>query len=214
MTESVTFDFVADPARLVPVRAAPEHEPLLLEAAATAFEAMADAAGRDGIRLVAVSGFRGIERQTTIWNRKFRASLEVDPSRDRALEKVLEYSAPPGWSRHHLGTDLDLVADDLIADPRLEESDWLPGAAGGQAAAWLDRRARDYGFVRPYRIRRRGFRPEPWHCSFRPMAEPALRRMAAIDWSAWLAGEPFDGADRIAPTAAESFRRYVIEVDD
>src|SRR5262245_22144469 len=81
--------------------------------------AMRDAAADAGIDLVPVSSFRDFERQVQIWNRKWhgerplydRAGRLLDHARLRESELVdaiLCWSAVPGGSRHHWGTDLDV----------------------------------------------------------------------------------------------------------
>lgn len=198
----------AKAAALVPVPAAPEHEVRLLEVAATAFRAMTDAARRDGVGLVAVSGFRSVERQTAIWNRKFLAGREEGLGERAAIDRILEYSAPPGWSRHHWGTDVDLVEDTMRDEPRLEPEDWEEGAPCGRAAAWLEEHAILYGFARPYVDDLGGFLPEPWHWSYVPAAGSLQQRVDAVSWKIWFRAEPFLGAGLLAADAESLYARY------
>src|SRR5688572_32862693 len=85
-----------------------------------AFLAMRAAAAADGIDLVAFSSFRDFDRQLTIWNEKFTGframqdrqgapleALKLTP-RER-VEAILWWSALPGASRHHWGTDVDVM---------------------------------------------------------------------------------------------------------
>ncbi|HEX6397833.1 MAG TPA: M15 family metallopeptidase, partial [Steroidobacteraceae bacterium] len=84
------------------------------------FLAMRAAAAADGIDLVAFSSFRDFDRQLAIWNGKFRgerpmqdrAGKPLDPGSLSAAERVaaiLWWSALPGASRHHWGTDFDVM---------------------------------------------------------------------------------------------------------
>src|SRR5437762_13827574 len=84
------------------------------------FLAMRAAAAADGIDLVAFSSFRDFDRQLAIWNEKYRG---IRPMQDRAgqpldarslgperrVEAICWWSALPGASRHHSGTDLDVM---------------------------------------------------------------------------------------------------------
>ncbi|MEZ6196437.1 MAG: M15 family metallopeptidase [Planctomycetota bacterium] len=198
---------------LVAVEAAPEHSVRLLTAVARAWEVMKAEAAREGVGLVAVSGFRDLERQRAIWNRKFAAALEDGLDEAAALARVLEYSAPPGWSRHHWGTDLDLVGEALAAEPRLEEADWDDGGPCAEAGRWLARRAADFGFVRPYDRDRGGFRPEPWHWSFGPIARPALATALGFEWTEWLRAEPFAGSALLLRDLARERDRFLLGID-
>src|SRR3954467_3747975 len=85
-----------------------------------AVNALVESAARAGHELAIVSSFRDFTRQSGIWNRKFRGEqagfdragrpLDVTamsgPERVRA---ILIWSALPGASRHHWGTDFDVI---------------------------------------------------------------------------------------------------------
>jgi len=88
--------------------------------AASALLAMRTAAQRDGIALQAVSGFRDFERQLTIWNGKYSGARALLDAQNKPLEAatlnehervaaILVWSALPGASRHHWGSDFDLI---------------------------------------------------------------------------------------------------------
>ena len=85
-----------------------------------AFLAMRDAAQAHGIDLQAVSSFRDFDRQVMLWNRKWQGErplydrsgglLEPGALSERQLvDAILCWSAIPGGSRHHWGTDIDVV---------------------------------------------------------------------------------------------------------
>jgi LAS superfamily LD-carboxypeptidase LdcB len=199
----------APPTSLVSVAAARDHEVRLLVAVARPWEVMRAAARDDGVTLVAVSGFRDLARQTAIWEAKYRAFREEGLEPRAAVDRILNYSAPPGWSRHHWGTDLDLVGEALAEDPRLEAEDWLAGGPCEAAARWLEAHARDYGFVRPYDRPRGGFLAEPWHWSFAPLARPRFDEVIAFPWAAWLRGRPFAGATPLLEDLDRDLDRFL-----
>ncbi len=197
---------------LAPLRAARDHEVLLRPVAAQAFEAMRLAAAHDGVVLLAVSGYRSVPRQEEIWNAKFAKARAEGASEEEALRRNLVYSAPPGWSRHHWGTDLDLVDGALDAEARLESEDWQEGGCCRPAGRWLDEHAADFGFLRPYDVYRGGFSAEPWHWSFAPPAIAFLPRMRRIDWHGLFRAEPWSGAALMAPTVDRDFARFVLGI--
>ena len=102
------------------VRQLPGLDCTLHPQAAAALLALQAAGERDGIELQAVSGFRDFGQQLAIWNAKFRgaralldaagAPLTVlgldEPQRVAA---ILVWSALPGASRHHWGSDCDVI---------------------------------------------------------------------------------------------------------
>jgi LAS superfamily LD-carboxypeptidase LdcB len=153
--------------------------------------AMREAAARAGIDLAVASAFRDFARQRGIWNAKWRGERPVldaagGPLDVAALdpparaEAILRWSALPGGSRHHWGTDLDLW--DRAAVPsgyrlQLVPEEYAEDGPFAALSGWLDRNMRRYGFYRPYASAGGGVRPEPWHLSFAPLAEPARRAL-------------------------------------
>jgi LAS superfamily LD-carboxypeptidase LdcB len=141
-----------------------------------------------------LSGFRSFEQQLSIWNRKATGNLAVLNSDavpldiERLSERdlvfsILRWSALPGASRHHWGTDLDVY--DEAARPEGYEIELIPEEvdAGGMFAPlheWLDQRIVDRiacGFFRPYDRDRQGVAPERWHVSYVPAAAAYERQL-------------------------------------
>ena len=134
------------------------------------FMAMRDAARSERIDLRAASSFRDFDRQVAIWNRKWRGERTVygrdglplthaDLSQPELVDAILCWSAIPGGSRHHWGTDLDVI--DAAAMPEGYEVQLLPVeyAADGVFArltGWLDQNMHRFGFYRPYGSARGG----------------------------------------------------------
>ena len=151
----------------------------------------ADAA-RDGLELALTSAFRDFAAQQRIWDMKFRGERPIydehGNERDHAalseediVEAILCWNALPGASRHHWGTDLDVI--DRAAMPegyrvRLTIDEYEAHGVFHRLKAWLDDNAGRYGFFRPYRTFRGGVRPEPWHLSYAPASMPALNAMS------------------------------------
>jgi D-alanyl-D-alanine carboxypeptidase len=109
---------------------------------------MRQAAARDDLELVPISGFRSIDRQTELFRAKLAAGQTVD--------EILRYVAAPGFSEHHTGRALDIGS---LEHPELDEE-----FAGTTAFAWLEGHARDFGFSMSYpRRNRHGITFEPWH---------------------------------------------------
>lgn len=154
--------------------------------------ALRAAAAGAGICLCVASGFRSFERQLGIWNAKARGERPVLDERgnpwdwsaldDRArVYAILRWSALPGASRHHWGTDFD-VWDPLAAGPgyrlRLEPDEYRPGGPFARLAAWLDRHLDPAtGFARPYPGADGGVAGEPWHLSYLPLARRYQRAL-------------------------------------
>lgn len=147
-----------------------------------------------------VSGFRDFERQRTIWNRKALGQRPLLDSAGNPLDvaqmspqdtvfAILRWSALPGGSRHHWGTDFDVI--DAAAVPedyqvQLTPDEVADSGVFGPFHCWLDERiaaGKSYGLFRPYDKDRGGVAPERWHLSYAPRARelqdlltPALLR--------------------------------------
>jgi len=197
--------------------------------AAAALEALQRSARRAGLDPWPVSGFRSFERQLTIWNSKFRGERPLLDRLGRPLHStdldvgarvaaILCWSALPGASRHHWGTDIDLVdraAIGLMAGSgvQLVAAEYAEGGPFEALAAWLERNARRFGFYRPYRVDHGGVAPEPWHYSFAPAARMAEDGLTPALLAAALEGAAIDGRDWLLGRIGELHRRYVAVVD-
>ncbi|MBW8780874.1 MAG: M15 family metallopeptidase [Verrucomicrobia bacterium] len=116
--------------------------------AAAAWLAMQGAAEDIGVRLLLVSGFRGLEKQTEIVRRKLEVGM--------MLEDILKVSAYPGYSEHHTGRAVDIGSPDCA---HLTEDFEKTGEF-----AWLTAHAVRFGFSLSYpRVNVHGIAFEPWH---------------------------------------------------
>ena len=105
------------------------------------------------------------------------------------MQAILRWSALPGASRHHWGSDLD-VYDAAAVDARyavqLTPEEVNPGGPFAPLHAWLDQQIAGNdceGFFRPYAIDKGGIAPERWHLSYAPLAaecESALQAEALL----------------------------------
>ncbi|WP_010178579.1 M15 family metallopeptidase [Aquimarina agarilytica] len=134
-----------------------------------AFIKMQKAAALEGIQLKIVSSFRSFERQQQIWNRKYKKYTAKGLSPEEAINKIIEYSTLPGTSRHHWGTDIDIVLD--IPNPPsslLNARNFEQHQPFYPLKKWMDAHAHNYGFELVYTntAGRKGFKYEPWHYSY------------------------------------------------
>lgn len=137
-----------------------------------AFKKMWAAAKKEGVTLNIISSTRSFDQQKNIWEGKWTRFATEQPAADDRARKILEYSAMPGASRHHWGTDIDL--NDLN-NPSFET-----GGRFVNVYAWLRLHAHEYGFCQPYTAkndqRPHGYKEEKWHWSYLPVAAPLLRQ--------------------------------------
>lgn len=191
------------------------------------FQALRAAAAADGIDLVAFSGFRDFDRQLAIWNGKFRGerpmqdrtgapldALSLPPA--RRVEAICWWSALPGASRHHWGTDFDVM--DRAALPAGQKFQVVPAEYGpdgpfARLTTWLDAHMHAFGFFRPYDTDRGGVLPEPWHLSHAAVAERAARTLDAGVLRDVLTAADIEGKEEVLAGLDAHFASYVLNVD-
>lgn len=199
----------------------------LHRSAVAAFAALRDAAARAGFDLAVASAFRDFARQRELWNAKWRGERPVLDAAGSPLDvaalapaarvaAILNWTALPGGSRHHWGTDLDVW--DRAAVPagyrlQLVAAEYAAGGPFAGLTAWLDRRMRRYGFYRPYATGVGGVHPEPWHLSYAPVAEPARRALGVTALAAALTGRGVLGEEAILASLPSIHARYLAAVD-
>jgi predicted deacylase len=109
-----------------------------------------------------------------------------DKDIEAALLDILKTMSMPGFSRHHWGTDIDLMA------PPVNHVDWEGSGKFIDLIPFIRDHAREYGFFNPFSQPRPSptdphYSDEPWHLSYFPIAnvlmEQWLRRIsgAALD---------------------------------
>jgi LAS superfamily LD-carboxypeptidase LdcB len=190
------------------------------------FLALRAAAAQEGVDLKVFSAFRDFSAQLSIWNRKFsgqrplfardggvldHASLSVDA----LLEAILNWSALPGASRHHWGSDID-VFDAAAISPdyrvRLLPEEFAQDGPFARLNHWLEEHAARFGFFRPYDRERGGVYPEPWHISHAPIASPALASLTPGLIADALQQAEVLGREAVAARLDDIYRRYVVNV--
>jgi LAS superfamily LD-carboxypeptidase LdcB len=133
-----------------------------------AFEQMAAAAAKEGIKLTIISATRTFDAQKAIWEKKWvRSDYVKFPEKERVKE-IMKFSSMPGTSRHHWGTDIDINS--------LENS-YFEKAEGKKLYQWMQANAASFGFYQTYTSKssgRTGYEEEKWHWSYMPIAEPML----------------------------------------
>ena len=161
------LDFESREFRTLPSDYCLKERCVLRSEAALAFEQMALAAARDGIRLRVLSATRSFSDQKRIWEAKWRA--RTGEPKSRAMD-ILKYSSMPGTSRHHWGTDLDINS--------LEPS-YFKSGRGLEEYLWLNENASRFGFFQAYTLSASteagGYQEEPWHWSYAPLSNKMLR---------------------------------------
>jgi LAS superfamily LD-carboxypeptidase LdcB len=160
----------------------------LLPEVCEAFKQMQMAAAQDNVDIQIVSSYRSFERQLHIWQNKWSGKATLLDVNEKALDAsvlseqekilaILTWSALPGASRHHWGTDLDVYDKKSVQqnqhDFQLVCSEYDQGPCT-LLSNWLNKHAREYGFIRPYSKYNGGIAREPWHLSLQSSADQMI----------------------------------------
>lgn len=182
-----------------------------------AFHKMALAAAEEGVALKVVSGFRSYQRQKEIWNDKYKMFRNEGLSPPQVVERITEYSTIPGTSRHHWGTDIDIIdeapgeIENVLVPSKFEE-----GGPFYKMKAWMDTHAKDYGFYLVYTdaADRKGFHYEPWHYSYAPLARPMLKAFLELDLKTVIVPDELYGGQLLQGEVLERYKKeHILDIN-
>ncbi|UOR13236.1 M15 family metallopeptidase [Halobacillus amylolyticus] len=123
------------------------------EEAAKALEELFAGAKKNGIDLVAASGYRSYERQKSIYQQNVA---------ERGEKEANQFSAKPGTSEHQTGLAMDVTSAQMAF--KLKQS-----FRQTDEGEWLANHAHEYGFVIRYLKGKSditGYSYEPWHLRY------------------------------------------------
>lgn len=139
-----------------------------------------------GFDLQITSAFRDYQRQEKIWNSKARGERALMDSfgspliyqtltSNEVMFSILRWSALPGASRHHWGSDIDIFngKTQTLESVQLVPSECEKGGPAAELHDWLDMKMsknESYGFFRPFASDFGGVSPERWHLSYWPVS--------------------------------------------
>ena len=187
--------------------------------------AMQQAAKQDGIALRLVSGYRSFSRQAAIWNGKFSGQRPVLDDADQVvdleplteLEKIAaiqRFSAMPGSSRHHWGSDIDIYDPSRQTEPlQLTPKEYLHGGPQWQTAQWLAAHAAEFGFFQPYAKDLGGVSVEPWHLSHRATSQTYAQQWQLTFWCQLLEQQQVQGWQTICQYAESLIARFMNRIN-
>jgi len=111
---------------------------------------MRDAAKKDGINLVFLSGYRSINLQNDIF-------FSLKSIRNQEAAQRARVSAPPGYSEHSTGFAID------IGDASQRETDFKTEFENTEAFKWLIKNAAKFHFKLSFTKDNKYIDYEPWH---------------------------------------------------
>ncbi|MEP0356473.1 M15 family metallopeptidase [Paraglaciecola sp.] len=198
---------------------------LLLPKVANAFEAMQLAAKKDKVDIQIASSYRSFERQNFIWGNKWLGKTQLRDANETPLDAtqlddwekaqtILTWSALPGASRHHWGTDLDVYDKTKIeasgAALELICSEYDENGPCYELNKWLGSYAADFGFIRPYSTFKGGIAREPWHLSYEELSNSIITQLTPQTLLTALTDSDVLGIQCITENMPEIYSRFVL----
>ncbi len=204
-----------------------EHR--LLAEVADKFTQMQIAASRDGHDLQICSSFRSFERQLSIWNRKWHGELplntldgkQLDATQltdDEKIHAIMLWSALPGASRHHWGTDFDVYDKTCVQNYKVKlnksfnlvPEEYEANGPCAPLSSWLEVNAKTFGFYFPYAKYTGGVAREPWHLSYLSISQDIISTLSLDALAETLQNSSLQGKSSVLSTLPELFERYTL----
>lgn len=194
---------------------------------ADAFKKLQQAAKKAGFNLQPASSFRDFERQKVIWNAKFTGQRKVHDDTSTPVnlnmlndwqkcQAILRWSALPGLSRHHWGTEIDIYDPELLPQDKtlqLEPWEYEKGGYFYPLTEWLKEHAPKFGFSFCFLDlpEQYLFGREPWHLTYLPLSQKLAQQMnKQVLLDAW-DNEELAGKETLVTHLDEIFTHYFIK---
>jgi len=171
---------------------------------------MKAAAAIESIRIEVVSAYRSFQRQKEIYEDKYQRLIGQGLSPTETIDKIVRYSTIPGTSRHHWGTDIDIIDSNAIQPKNVLQAKHFHGKGPYcKLKEWLDEHAESFGFYEVYTDdpHRKGFEYEPWHLSYAPISKPMMKAYIELDLKAVLREEKIIGSEHFTNDFISKYRK-------
>lgn len=176
---------------------------------ANALKKMSAAAKKEGVIIEVVSAYRSFQRQKEIFEGKYQRFTKQGLSPKDSLVKIIEYSTIPGTSRHHWGTDIDIIQGNVKRPQNVLQAQHFHGEGPFcKLKDWLNLHANSFGFFEVYtdNPNRKGFKYEPWHFSYAPVSIPMLNEYKRLDLKSILQEEKLLGSEHFTDSFITRYR--------
>jgi LAS superfamily LD-carboxypeptidase LdcB len=196
--------------------------------AAAALELLYQKGLAAGHVIAVASGYRSYQQQLKIWQEKVEGRRPVldndenplaikDLSSTELLFAILRWSAIPGFSRHHWGSDFDiydystLPTEDYQVQLTVAESD--DQGIFGRLHLWLDQiitQDCSQDFFRPFANDRGGVAPERWHISHAATARSFEQALTFEQFKLEISQSSLPLKPELLKNLSEIFERFIL----
>ena len=128
-----------------------------------------------------------------------------------AIQEIIRFSTIPGTSRHHWGTEIDVIdknfenEKNLLIAKKYEE-----GGIFNSLKKWMDKNSEKFGFYIVYddNDKRPGFEYEPWHYTYKPVSNLYHTEFLKLDLKSIISKTKLAGKEFINE---EFIKKYIDE---
>ena len=165
-----------------------------------AFNKMQIAAKNDGVDLKIASA---------------HTEFKLKPS--QAVYEIIRFSTIPGTSRHHWGTEIDIIdsnypdEEDVLISKKFEKDGIF-----FKVKNWLNINSEKFGFYITYNNdpNRKGFEYEPWHYSYAPISKKMLSLFLKSDLKKVIKKEEIKGSEYFTDNFIEKYKKeYILDIN-
>ena len=190
------------------------------------FQILKKLASNEGFSLGVVSGFRSFDLQKSIIEKKVSGERPIlddsgqikkveELSQSELLFSILRWSALPGLSRHHWGTDFDIYDKESIPKNysiQLTPDEYENGGPFTTLSEWLQELSRSSfnpGLFFPYEEDLGGVAREPWHISFSPLVPQFEKALSHSFFRRFIEENDIPLKSIILQKSEEIFERFI-----
>jgi LAS superfamily LD-carboxypeptidase LdcB len=182
-----------------------------------------------GFDLKVISAFRDYDRQLKIWNAKASGERPLLDDLEKPLDysqlspteiifAILRWSAIPGCSRHHWGSDVDVYDGNTqtATDVKLVPSECENNGPASALHSWLDlqfTQNTSFGFFRPFASDLGGVSPERWHLSYYPISRRMIDEFSFSIFKNNLQNSDVMFKELLLEKADEIYQRYIMNFE-
>lgn len=176
-----------------------------------------------GFKVKLASGWRSYDRQMKIWNDKAQGLRPILNEQGEELDRlrlsdeetmwaILKWSALPGASRHHWGSDFDIFEQSLLPEGyqlqlTLQECESILQPFYEWLNTYLENHNSD--FFRPYFKSNLAIASEPWHLSYAPLASEFQKLQSKNKIYSLLSSSSLQLKKSVLKNFDEIYERYI-----
>ena len=205
----------------------PNSDKLIHKDALDSFLNLKESASQNGFQLEIASSHRSYDRQLEIWNKKISGELEIlddlgvsipidELSNYEKVFFILRWSAIPGFSRHHWGTDLDIYDSNNIDSNykiSLTPNECKKNGPFYEIHCWLDSIIDSnsaFNFFRPYDKDIQGVASEKWHISHKKTAQQFEAQLSLEIFKDLISSSKILGKEILLDHSSQIFNKYIL----